>query len=242
MKEVVWHSLHNPNLESLPPTPLLLEQKFDLWLGGGPWSHIKGNMVLISDQRVRDCVPECVSCRSFWLPLCTSNILNTRWTTSPLSELLRLAPCVLLKSQGLRSIPLSSESTDCPTRSTRIYCKIICPAMRTTPQGLSHLAQQDLQRTHCSSGPEKSRESLNTLIYVSVFGRLFWLHFWFFDSRATDPLIHYGRHFGRTIHALCNVHALINNGIIQMGERSEEPEEAFTAQYDILYFYSVHLF
>ncbi|KJA13589.1 hypothetical protein HYPSUDRAFT_151445 [Hypholoma sublateritium FD-334 SS-4] len=48
--------------------------------------------------------------------------------------------------------------------------------------------------------------------------------------RSTDPLVHHGRHFGRSIHALCNVHALINNGIIRMGERSEEPEEAFTAQ------------
>ncbi|KJA13711.1 hypothetical protein HYPSUDRAFT_208140 [Hypholoma sublateritium FD-334 SS-4] len=48
--------------------------------------------------------------------------------------------------------------------------------------------------------------------------------------RSTDPLVHHGRHFGRTIHALCNIHALINNGIIRMGERSEEPEDAFTAQ------------
>ncbi|KJA14013.1 hypothetical protein HYPSUDRAFT_150876 [Hypholoma sublateritium FD-334 SS-4] len=49
-------------------------------------------------------------------------------------------------------------------------------------------------------------------------------------ARTTDPLVHHGRHFGRTIHALCNVHALINNGIVRMGERSEEPDEAFTAQ------------
>ncbi|KAF8200969.1 hypothetical protein BJ912DRAFT_843657 [Pholiota molesta] len=47
---------------------------------------------------------------------------------------------------------------------------------------------------------------------------------------TTDPLVHHGRHFGRSIHALCNVHALITNGILRMGERSEEPDEAFTAQ------------
>ncbi|KJA13336.1 hypothetical protein HYPSUDRAFT_151695 [Hypholoma sublateritium FD-334 SS-4] len=47
--------------------------------------------------------------------------------------------------------------------------------------------------------------------------------------RSTDPLVHHGRHFGRSIHALCSLHALINNGIIRMGERSEEPEEVFTA-------------
>ncbi len=44
------------------------------------------------------------------------------------------------------------------------------------------------------------------------------------------PLCTTGVIFGRSIHALCNVHALINNGIIRMGERSEEPEESFTAQ------------
>ncbi|KJA15039.1 hypothetical protein HYPSUDRAFT_109097, partial [Hypholoma sublateritium FD-334 SS-4] len=48
--------------------------------------------------------------------------------------------------------------------------------------------------------------------------------------RSADPLVHHGHHFGRTIHALCNIHALINNGIIRMGERSEEPDEAFTPQ------------
>lgn len=52
----------------------------------------------------------------------------------------------------------------------------------------------------------------------------------FHIRRSTDPLVHNGRHFGRSIHALCNVYALIHNGIIRMGERSEEPEEAFTAQ------------
>ncbi|KJA21687.1 hypothetical protein HYPSUDRAFT_140274 [Hypholoma sublateritium FD-334 SS-4] len=48
--------------------------------------------------------------------------------------------------------------------------------------------------------------------------------------RTTDPLVHHGRHFGRSIHALCNIHALINNGIIRMGERADKPEESFTAQ------------
>lgn len=50
------------------------------------------------------------------------------------------------------------------------------------------------------------------------------------NRRLTDPLVHSGRHFGRSIHALCNIYALVNNGIIRMGERSEDPEEEFTAQ------------
>ena len=49
-------------------------------------------------------------------------------------------------------------------------------------------------------------------------------------SRATDPLVHHGRHFGRTIHALCNVHALIEQGIGRMLRLSENPDEIFTLQ------------
>ncbi|KJA23429.1 hypothetical protein HYPSUDRAFT_137791 [Hypholoma sublateritium FD-334 SS-4] len=48
--------------------------------------------------------------------------------------------------------------------------------------------------------------------------------------RTTDPLVHHGRHFGRSIHALCNIQALINNGIVRMGERADEPDESFTEQ------------
>ncbi|KAG1884433.1 hypothetical protein F4604DRAFT_1521323, partial [Suillus subluteus] len=47
---------------------------------------------------------------------------------------------------------------------------------------------------------------------------------------AADPLVHYGRHFGQTIHALCNFQALLTNGILQMGELAETPEENFTAE------------
>ncbi|KAG2129163.1 hypothetical protein DEU56DRAFT_915282 [Suillus clintonianus] len=45
---------------------------------------------------------------------------------------------------------------------------------------------------------------------------------------AADPLVHYGRHFGRTVHALCNFQALLTNGILRMGELAEIPEENFT--------------
>ncbi|KAG6914628.1 hypothetical protein DXG01_016213 [Tephrocybe rancida] len=33
-----------------------------------------------------------------------------------------------------------------------------------------------------------------------------------------DPLIGFGRHFGRTVHALCRIHAVINNGLILEAE------------------------
>ncbi|KAG1743916.1 hypothetical protein EDB19DRAFT_1894673 [Suillus lakei] len=47
---------------------------------------------------------------------------------------------------------------------------------------------------------------------------------------ATDPLVHYGRHFGQTVHALCNFQALLMNGILQMRELAKIPEENFTAE------------
>lgn len=49
-----------------------------------------------------------------------------------------------------------------------------------------------------------------------------------FSRCIANPLIHFGRHFGRTIHALCNVSALITNGLLRLGELVDEPEETFT--------------
>ena len=50
-------------------------------------------------------------------------------------------------------------------------------------------------------------------------------------SSTADPLVHYGRHFGRTVHALCTVSALLNNGILRMGELAERAEDTFTHEY-----------
>jgi hypothetical protein len=50
-------------------------------------------------------------------------------------------------------------------------------------------------------------------------------------SRLTDPLVSRGRHFCRTVHALCNIQALITNGLLRIGEQADEPEESFTAEY-----------
>lgn len=55
-------------------------------------------------------------------------------------------------------------------------------------------------------------------------------------SCLSDPLVSYGRYFGRTVHALCNVQTLLTNGLLRMSEPSEEPEERFTTEYvDYLY-------
>lgn len=50
------------------------------------------------------------------------------------------------------------------------------------------------------------------------------------SSGLTDPLVSHGRHFGRTVHALCNIQALITNGLLRMGEQSDMPDEAFTEE------------
>jgi len=45
---------------------------------------------------------------------------------------------------------------------------------------------------------------------------------------VADPLVHHGRHFGRTVHALCSVNALLTNGILRMGELADAAEDTFT--------------
>ena len=52
------------------------------------------------------------------------------------------------------------------------------------------------------------------------------------SSRSmVDPLVHYGCHFGCTVHALCNAHVLINNGILRLGDLADCTEESFSAEY-----------
>ncbi|KAI0055392.1 hypothetical protein BV25DRAFT_1921867 [Artomyces pyxidatus] len=46
----------------------------------------------------------------------------------------------------------------------------------------------------------------------------------------SDPLVHHGRHFCRTVHAMTNFKALITRGLLRMGELADEPEDTFTAE------------
>lgn len=45
-----------------------------------------------------------------------------------------------------------------------------------------------------------------------------------------DPLVHHGRHFGRTVHALCNIKALLTNGLLRMGSSANESEQTLTCE------------
>ena len=49
-------------------------------------------------------------------------------------------------------------------------------------------------------------------------------------STGTDPLVHHGRHFGRTVHGLCMVQTLLHNGLLRMGELADQPKETFSVE------------
>ena len=50
-------------------------------------------------------------------------------------------------------------------------------------------------------------------------------------SRMGDPLIHYGRHFGRTVHAMCNVQVLLAQGVDRLASTEVVAEESLTLEY-----------
>lgn len=77
----------------------------------------------------------------------------------------------------------------------------------------------------------KHRESV--IIYADYSTKLL------FFSRAGDPLIHYGRHFGRTVHSMCNVQALITKGIEYLAEEEPVAEESLTFQFVPVSFVSI---
>ncbi|KAF8222061.1 hypothetical protein L208DRAFT_1324455, partial [Tricholoma matsutake] len=52
-------------------------------------------------------------------------------------------------------------------------------------------------------------------------------------SHASDPLVHYGRHFGRAVHVMCSIQALLTNSILCMGEEGEAIEESLTPEQSI---------
>jgi hypothetical protein len=39
---------------------------------------------------------------------------------------------------------------------------------------------------------------------------------------ATDPLVHYGRHFGRVTYAFCNVKTLLTNGLERLANDGDD--------------------
>lgn len=50
-------------------------------------------------------------------------------------------------------------------------------------------------------------------------------------SCLTDPLVHHGRHFGRTVHALCSIRTLLQNGVRRITQPETEADLNLTPQY-----------
>lgn len=46
----------------------------------------------------------------------------------------------------------------------------------------------------------------------------------------TDPLVHHGRHFGRTVHAMCNFPTLLNNGIMRLVDELTPSDASLTPE------------
>jgi hypothetical protein len=50
----------------------------------------------------------------------------------------------------------------------------------------------------------------------------------------TDPLVHYGRHFGRVVYAFCNVKILLTNGLERLAQDHEDADgQSLTAKYEL---------
>jgi hypothetical protein len=56
------------------------------------------------------------------------------------------------------------------------------------------------------------------------------------DSCVSDPLVSHGRHFCRTVHALCNIKALLTNSLLLTTSGPTDAEESFTSEYVFHYF------
>ena len=44
------------------------------------------------------------------------------------------------------------------------------------------------------------------------------------------------------VHALCNIQALLTNGLLRMGERADKPEESFTFEYVIILYLESYIY
>ena len=58
-------------------------------------------------------------------------------------------------------------------------------------------------------------------------------------SRAGDPLIYHGRHFGRTVHAMCNVQVLLTQGVEHLASTEVVAEESLTLEYILIILASI---
>ena len=107
----------------------------------------------------------------------------------------------------------------------RVAINVHCP----TPWSLALVKNRELLISWPYSIAEPASGCTNWNCYSNI-------------SRTSDPLVHHGRHFCRTVHALSNMNALLTNGILWAQDHSEEPAESFTAQYADPFNFNLELF
>ena len=52
----------------------------------------------------------------------------------------------------------------------------------------------------------------------------------YFIRCGTDPLVHHGKHFGHTVHTMCNISTLINNTLSHLVKMEEDPDKLFSCK------------
>lgn len=132
---------------------------------------------------------------------------------------------IVLSYKGSKPTPTTSTSFLCISLvpSVNFHCYQLCQT-RTVPRGALMVLVIETTQWPFSWALARKRIfflPLRVTLPIKVLS----------DRCLSDPLIGHGRHFGRTVHALCNVRALLTNGILRLGEQADEPEEAFTAEY-----------
>lgn len=70
-------------------------------------------------------------------------------------------------------------------------------------------------------GPRKKACVLGSTFYQGLITELTT------GSTFSDPLVHHGRHFGRTIHAFCQVQALLSNGLVREADGLDADDPPF---------------
>jgi hypothetical protein len=58
-------------------------------------------------------------------------------------------------------------------------------------------------------------------------------------SRAGDPLTSHGQHFGRTVHAMCNVQVLLTQGLECLASTEDVAEESLIYEYIPVFLLSI---
>jgi len=75
----------------------------------------------------------------------------------------------------------------------------------------------------CNLAHERNRTSLSHHLSIYMVVLL--------TSCVSDPLIHHGRHFGRTHHALCSIRVLLRNGLLRQERLATNGSNVLTIRF-----------